>query len=101
MAVKLLGGMRPPKPRYGIINDLLNWLLFLFPVDAREYLLDAIELSYALVPESAMKRLTEVRPPERRGYGWLGYVDPDWRNADVFQLWSNELARHIQVEGRT
>ena len=81
----ITGGTQRQKLRYGhLVNDLVNWMLYLHPPQsAVDFLLDAAEAATALVPEAEVRTLTEPRKTTRSYYD----EDPDWRNAKVFSMW--------------
>src|SRR5262245_57164452 len=89
------GGSTLGKLRYGgVVGEIIDWLLFLSPPDARDYLLDALETAYALVPAADMARLAEPPKPNKRRRNWYGDDDDnDWRGMKAFQTWSEALGR--------
>ncbi len=91
------GGYPLGKLRYGrVVSEILHWLQFLEPCDARDYLLDAIETLFALVPVADMKKLAEPKQPEDSARSWYGGDDSsDWRNARAYQDWSDALSQHL------
>ena len=92
------GGQAPVKLRYPrIVGDVLDWLLFFRPPDAIDFLLDAVETSFTLVPPEEMKRLGP-RPDGQRGQGRDDDEDSDWRSAEAFNLW---LRAFYRIPGRT
>jgi HEAT repeat protein len=99
-AAAIAGGQAPVKLRYErIVTELLDWLLYVAPPDAVDYLLDAVEMSFVLVPPEEMKRLGE-RPEKAANQGFLmEYLDLDWRNAEVFQLWLHAFSQHLGRSG--
>jgi Family of unknown function (DUF5724)/Domain of unknown function (DUF4132) len=67
-----------------IITDLLDWLLRLHPPQgATEFLLDAAETAFSLVPEADLLRSRNARNR-----------DADWRNLDLFTRWCDKLEEH-------
>lgn len=77
-----------------IVRKVLEWLLFLFPVDARDYLLDAMETAFARVPEKDMAQLIET-PTETKDEGaqWMYRDDAqrDWRHCPAFVMWPESI----------
>src|SRR5262249_31056342 len=76
----MLGGIdRPPKMKYEhAVSELLDWLLRLHPVGTEgvDWLLDATETAYAMVPEQERARV-----PKKDSHR------ADWRNQDPFVRW--------------
>ena len=83
-------GFKPSKLKYAeLVEHLVAWLNYLHPVaNLLDFLLDATETSFALVPETEIRKLAEL--PEETGY-YYGRQDPDWRNANALGLWRDAL----------
>jgi hypothetical protein len=86
-AANLMSGNREPMQlRYErVTKEIVEWLLFLYPVDARDFLLSATETAYALVPEEDMARLA-------KDGGRRKQTDEDrydWRDEDAFSMWDD------------
>jgi hypothetical protein len=81
----LAGTIKPPKLRYeNPVSELVNWLLRLHPPQGGlDWLLDAGETAFAMIPEKEIKRI-----PKKNNWR------DDWRTHDPFQRWlatANEL----------
>jgi hypothetical protein len=92
----LTGGHGDLELRYAtVVLKVLDWLLFLHPVDAREYLLDALESSFAMVRAEDMAQLCDEKAgPTTRGPFGLR-EDTDWRDVGLHDDWSTALNRHL------
>ncbi|HXG11993.1 MAG TPA: DUF5724 domain-containing protein [Gemmataceae bacterium] len=83
----LTGGLKPKELRYEeIVKGVLEWLLRLHPPEgAPDFLLDAVEASFALVPPQELEHV----PDEDR------WEDRDWRSYDSpFVLWLDQARSH-------
>lgn len=78
----LTGGQDAVKVRHGgIIVDLLDWFQRLHPLEgAVDFLLDVVETSFALVPETELKR--ELNPKNK---------EEEWRELGPFEKWFDAL----------
>ncbi len=96
----IAGGQAPVKLRYHrLVADVLNWLLYLKPPDAADYLLDAVETSFTLVPPAEMKELGE-RPEKQANQGVFDDdTHSDWRGAEAFTLWLHAFSRIVGRSG--
>ena len=101
LAVAVLGEVTLPTMRYlGLVEEVVDWLLFTdLPKSSIDYLLDAVENSYALVTDEMNKAVIEK--PEtsksRRSY-WDDDDDKkDWRNNTVLEKWPAMLNRVIAL----
>jgi hypothetical protein len=85
----LSGGQSRVELRYDrVVAQVVAWLMFLNPIDARDYLLDAIESAYSLVPPAELQKL--MRPATTRE---ARTNEPDdWRSAKQFELWTGAIA---------
>ncbi|MCI0357954.1 MAG: DUF4132 domain-containing protein [Planctomycetaceae bacterium] len=93
----LSGGQTFVKLRYGeVVGEIIDWLLFLAPLDARDYWLDAIETSFSLVPEADMALLGQ--PKKEDSYGEED--EQDWRAAKAFELWPEHWSKVVQIAGQ-
>ena len=83
-------GFKRPKLKYPrLVDGLLAWLNYRHPAaDLLDFLLDATETSFALVPESEIRKLAEL--PEKTVH-YRSAPDTDWRNARALKLWCNCL----------
>ncbi len=81
-----------------VVGVILAWLLFLSRSDARDYLLDAIETSFSLVPADDMALLSQPKTDRQRP-SYLDDGDDDWRNARPFRLWDEAWAQHLTIAG--
>jgi HEAT repeat protein len=71
---------------HGIISKLLDWQIRLHPPRGSvEFLLDAVEASFALVPADELARIPDAQD----------WRDSDWRDSDsIFVLWLQLARRH-------
>lgn len=104
VAQTVSGGQSPTELRYErVVKDILYWLLFLNPVDARDYMLDATETAYSLVPAHEIEFLT--KPTLFRDRPWNRDFDSrepvDWREDAAYTLWPKALERLERVTGLT
>lgn len=103
----LIGSQAQLSLRYrAVIQDILKWLLYLFPCDPRDYLLDATETAYALVPRDDLDWLQKKgarakSSPEADDEDDEDDEDMtrDWRDDLAFTSWSGVFDRHT-VLGR-
>ena len=102
--VATFSGRAEPTPlRYSrVVVQVVEWLLFLDPPDAREYLLDAVETAFSLVPSDEMAALANPVAPRRNHYYFDPSIDetPDWRDLPPFMMWSEALQNHQFLPGR-
>lgn len=83
VANRISGKHAPTKLRYpDVTREIIKWLLFLEPVDARDFLIDATETAYSLAPPDDMKRLASNRADEDDDRY-------DWREEDAFTEWDD------------
>src|SRR5262249_25237864 len=101
VAETLSGGNALSKLRYGrVVQEILDWLLFLAPCDGRDYLLNALETAYSLVPAADMKKLAEPPKSENVRRHWHDDDDDsDWRNARAYEIWSSALSHNLNRTG--
>jgi HEAT repeat protein len=90
VVTEITGGQQPVKLQHqAIIDDVLAWLLRLHPVDGTvDFLLDALETTFALVPEREIKHIPN--PKKNEEY---------WRDFDLFNLWLRELGAEWERTG--
>jgi hypothetical protein len=100
----LSGGAKFKEYRYhSIVNEILKWLLRLHPAAGTvDFLLDAVETSFALVPPDELSRTTDPEDWEEKN--WRAYDSPflkwletarshetafpqDWTGAHHVRLW--------------
>lgn len=80
-----------------IVNELLEWFLYLHPFDAKGFLLDAQETAFALVPADDVAGLCDLTKMAQR-YGFLhAVVESDWRDFHHFEIWSTILDQHLNL----
>lgn len=95
VAERLSGGHALSKLRYGnVVADILDWLLFLSPQGGHDYLFDALETAYALVPATDMAKLAEPPKTDDAGHSWHDR-DDDWRTAKAYEMWADALSEHL------
>jgi hypothetical protein len=82
-AAAIAGGRRPAKLRYEtVVHRVLDWLLWLRPPpEAADFLLDAAEATFALVP--ADRRADAGNPDD--------YESKGWRESQTFTLWPKAI----------
>lgn len=97
----LSGGNPFPKLRYdSIVNALTQWLDHLHPAEATDYLLDAAETAFSLVPAEDLKLLTDPEKQTTRRRYYSDDVENDFRDIDAFKKW-NEAADHYLGRAET
>ena len=101
------GGGPSPKLRYpALVPNILAWLLFLNHDDAAynkagDYLLDAVETLFSLVPEGDMARLAEPPAPTPGGHYHYGRNDDrDWRTKPIYETWRQAIEQGLLLVGR-
>ena len=103
VAKTISGGQAPFRLRYErAVKELVQWLLFLHPVDGRGYVLNATETAYALVPAESMDRLKAGQPsPAPSRYSWNSDEEiKDWRDADAFTIWPKMVSELERLTGK-
>jgi hypothetical protein len=94
------GKLKPCTFRYPrIVSEVVEWLLFLFPCDARDYLLDAVETAFALVPSDEMAQLKEPAQAVRPNVLFGHRNEIDWRDAKAFDMWTDALGGILRITG--
>lgn len=84
-----------------VVSALLDWLLYLAPVDSRDYLLDAVETLWSLVPQADMQKLAPGEPRLYSGaHDWMNNDEVDWRTTPLFNLWDTPLDDPARVAGQ-
>jgi hypothetical protein len=99
------GGHDPEPLRYQhVVAEVVEWLIFLNPLDAHDYLLDALESAYALIPCDWLKEL--VAPPKKgkaqtlqRIYRWMK-DDSDWRDSRALDMWVDAMSMNERTSGK-
>ncbi|HEX2476927.1 MAG TPA: DUF5724 domain-containing protein [Lacipirellulaceae bacterium] len=100
------GGHEPKPLRYQrVVAEVIEWLMFLNPRDAHDYLLDALESAYALMSDDRLKELVE--PPKKEGKlrGKLRLIypqyddDSDWRDARALDMWVDAMSMNERTSG--
>ncbi len=97
-AVKALyGDTKLKKLNYQeLVGNILQWLLRLHPPHgAADFLLDALETSYAAVPQESLRATREPRKVSR----WVETYVTDWRDSyrAAFTLWHAIARDHFQM----
>ncbi len=91
---KIFGGLEKGvaiKTRGGAVRELLDWLTRQEePAGVTDFLLDAVETSFSLVPAETLN--AEV-PPNT----W----NTDWRDWAAFEFWPNQVRRNRGEQGET
>jgi hypothetical protein len=79
---------RLPTQPNGRAQDILKWLLRLTPQDgAASYLLDAMEASFALVPQTELERAPDPKD----------HWDQEWRDNGVLMDWCHIAGTHYSL----
>ncbi len=100
LADHISGGQAPKSLRHGtVVKDVVQWILFLHPVDPRDYLMDAAESISAQVPSEEIARLASANPPKRASYFANDDDDTDWRDDKGLQMWVSVLDSLAQLTG--
>jgi hypothetical protein len=101
VADTLSGGQPMIELRYSeVAREILQWLMFLFPTDGRDALLDALETAYALVPAADMALLREPRKEKPRySYYTDDDEEQDWRTVDAYEMWQEMLSSNLIANG--
>jgi len=88
----LSGGNPLPKLRYDTLVDaLMQWLDFLHPAPAIDYLLDAVETVYAMIPADDMQRLTDPETQTQRRSYYSSEPENDFRDVQMYRKWEEAL----------
>ncbi len=88
------GGQPEPTLRYpGVVKSVIQWLLYLFPRDSHDYLLDALEAAYSMVPADDMQQLLKSTKKVQRFPLVYQAATIEWRDEPVFRLWQNALSQ--------
>jgi len=98
ISTKMFGNHQQPRLRYDrVVQSVIEWLQYLRPSDGREYLLNAIESAFALVPKEDHSKLTE--PSKHQQINGVVYVNmddnKDWRDLAGFHVWIQSLRAHL------
>lgn len=81
------------------IGSVLMWLLFLEPCDPREYVLDALETVFSMVPAADHERLKEPLDLVNVFRNFGNTEELDWRDAPPFQMWTEALVTTLRILG--
>jgi hypothetical protein len=99
------GGHDPEPLRYQrVVAEVIEWLMFLNPRDAQDYLFDALESAYALMSSDRLKELVE--PPKMGKGGKMRLVcgqvegDSDWRDARALEMWAEAFDINVRTSGK-
>ncbi len=86
----LIGDWKPPQLKHEpIVLRLIDWLLKLHPPEGEtDFLLDATEMAFALVPEAELKRARSKKEDQL-----------DWTDERLFELWRDQLEDHWSASG--
>jgi hypothetical protein len=101
LADQISGEQAPKTLRHGtVVKQIVEWVLFLHPVDPRDYLVDVAESISAQVPSEEIAKLASATPPKR---GYAAYQitgeDTDWRDDTGIQMWVSNLESLAQLTG--
>lgn len=98
VAEVLSGGQAFVKLRYPrLVGNLLAWHHFLAPIEISDYLLDAIETSFSLVPPEELNRLKLAEKEDDDAEE----DETDWREAKAFQVWTDALSWHTRSSSQS
>ena len=86
------GGLTPPRLKHGdLVGKVLEWLVRLHPsAEGANFLLDAVETSFAGVPPTVLARVVDVSNWQQR--------ERDWRNQSPAETWLNRLMRYRALQ---
>lgn len=105
VAEVVAGKEPPPKLRYtGIIDDVLEWLYYLHPVDgAIDYLLDAAESALALVPAEALAApRPALKPNQKKVPYYMRDEEPEiWREMQPYVMWKDAAEEHFKTYSKS
>ena len=87
----LSAGLAPPRLRHDeLAFQLLRWLLRSHPpAGAIDFLLDAMETAFTMVPPNLLGRVVDLNHWEHR--------DKDWRISSPAQLWEQNLNVYLHI----
>jgi HEAT repeat protein len=85
-------GLTPPRLKHGdLAGKILEWLVRLHPsAEGADFLLDAVETSFAGVPPKVLARVVDVSNWQQR--------ERDWRNQSPAETWLNRLMRYRALQ---
>jgi hypothetical protein len=99
------GKQPPPKLRYtGIIDDVLEWLFYLHPVDgAIDYLLDAVEGTLAQVPADVLAApRPPLKPNQKKVPSYMRDEEPEiWREMQPYVMWKDAAEEHFKTYSKS
>jgi hypothetical protein len=106
-AVEAIAGEQPPVDaddleRAPVVHHLLQWLLRMHPPQGQtDFLLDAAENAYALLPPASLAPPTRKKKKKDEDDDDFDDFedDDDIRSSPLFQLWLGELGVHWNREG--
>jgi HEAT repeat protein len=86
------GGLTPPRLKHGdLVGKILEWLVRLHaPTNGVDFLLNAVETSFAGVPPKVLSRVVDVSKWQQR--------ERDWRNQSPAATWLNKLMRYRALQ---
>ena len=76
----------------------MTWLLFLHPVEASEWLLDAAETAFSMVTPASQECLL-LSTKQKSDEDADDDLVRDWRDAKCFMIWSEWLGRNESIAG--
>ncbi|MGC3972725.1 MAG: hypothetical protein QM775_36905 [Pirellulales bacterium] len=97
-AAAVCGGQKTLRLRHGdLVERLLDWLQYLHPQDASDYLLDAVESTYAAVPaeEQELLRTSDASKVSKHRSWNDDEATDDWRESEPGKLWAEQFARNL------
>lgn len=94
-----IGKVTPPKLKYeGLIDDLLDWLLVLYPPKgAMDFLLDGLETVAAMISDKDMEAIRQ-RPAKADEDD---DDEEDWRSTEAIGMWHGAIGRFEDVWSMT
>jgi hypothetical protein len=87
----MLNGQTPIKLKHGaLVGEIIQWLLRLHPPQgAADFLLDALETGYAMVPDDLRKKVVDLDDWRVR--------DRDWRTHSPIEPWWQEIESYRRL----
>jgi hypothetical protein len=87
----MLNSQTPVKLKHGpLVGNLLQWLLRLHPpAGAADFLLDALETGYSMVPDELRKRVVDLDNWQQRSR--------DWRTSSPVEPWWDEITSYRRL----
>lgn len=81
--------------RYHVVEPILQWLLFLNPVNAIDYCLDVTEQCFSSIPSNLHHLLTEQQPMATERFFFSNQTTKDWRSISFLTQISKHLLQEV------